>query len=174
MARKGVAMTLGTMFWMGARRVLPAVAAVLMAIAMTGCYQSSMSNTVDWSVPEKPKPKPKTDEQRLSDLDSDVATTERALARNRANLEKDRQKCKDLQNKPHPQWTYQEHKDNDDYAASQMLVIGDEQRLKTQTKERDDLRNKVSADRARTQRDLVARPVVQPLNVRPQSVEPCR
>ena len=165
-------MTLGTMFWMGARRVLPAVAAVLMAIAMTGCGWGSMSSDVTYPVPEKPKPK--TDDQRLSELDSDVATTERALARNRANLEKDRQKCKDLQNKPHPQWTYQEHKDNDDYAASQMLVIGDEQRLKTQTKERDDLRNKVSADRARTQRDLVARPVVQPLNVRPQSVEPCR
>jgi hypothetical protein len=165
-------MTLGTMFWMGARRVLPAVAAVLMAIAMTGCYWGSMSSDVNWPVPEKPKPK--TDDQRLSDLDSDVATTENALARNRAGLERDRQKCKDLQNKPRPQWTDQERKDNDDYAASQMLVIGDEQRLKTQTKERDDLRNKVSADRARTQREMVARPVMQPLTVRPQTVEPCR
>ncbi len=168
-------MTLGTMFWMGARRVLPAAAAVLVlllaASAMTGCYWGSMSSDVTYPVPEKPKPK--TDDQRLSDLDSDIATTETALARDRADLEKDRQKCKDLQNKPRPQWTDQERKDNNDYAASQLLVIGDEQRLRDQTKERDDLRNKVSADRARTQSD-VARTVVQPLNVRPQSVEPCR
>jgi CHASE3 domain sensor protein len=106
-------------------------------------------------------------------LDSDVATTETALARDRADCERSRKKCEDLQNKPEPQWTAQERKDNNDYAVSQLLVMEDEQRLRDQTKERDDLRNKVSADRARTQSD-VARTVVQPLNVRPQSVEPCR
>ena len=165
-------MTLGTLFRMGAKGVLPAAAAVLLAIAMTGCYWGSMSSDVNYPVPEKPKPK--TDEERLSDLDSNIATTENALARDRADLEKDRQKCKDLENKPRPQWTDQERKDKNDFAVSQLLVIGDEQRLRDQTKERDDLRNKVSADRARTQREMVARPVVQPLNVRPQSVEPCR